>query len=241
MIPAVPLTCQCPFDELPVVVDPPGKQSQVHDRAVPRRRKVDDRPGCAFWLGISGLCAGSGPVVLLVELGLDPAFAVPFLPAHNLPHHGSFASLVQRLRALPWLLAGAAVRRLSSLTHGQILLQDGMPGSARSQGHCHASPPAPVQVAHAQHPAFTATSAELFLDPWRGAEGDADAVWGVRPASHRQAGEPLPLRPKRSPVLLAQPAAQLTRVRLSILTCQTHPRRQVRMGLGSAPLGLAGG
>jgi hypothetical protein len=36
------LTCQGPFDELPVVIDQPGKQPQVHDRAIARGRGIND-------------------------------------------------------------------------------------------------------------------------------------------------------------------------------------------------------
>jgi hypothetical protein len=70
---------------------------------------------------VAGLCLGSGIFVHLVELGLNPAFAVLFLRTQNLPHQGSLAGLVQHVRVVTWFLAGAA-RRLFSLTHGQILL-----------------------------------------------------------------------------------------------------------------------
>jgi hypothetical protein len=36
------LTGQGPFDELPVVIDQPGKQPQVHNRAIACGREVDD-------------------------------------------------------------------------------------------------------------------------------------------------------------------------------------------------------
>ena len=36
------LTCQGRFGELPVVIDQPGKQPQVHNRAIARGREVDD-------------------------------------------------------------------------------------------------------------------------------------------------------------------------------------------------------
>jgi hypothetical protein len=39
---AGPLACQRPFHELPVVIDQPGKQPQVHNRAIARGRKVDN-------------------------------------------------------------------------------------------------------------------------------------------------------------------------------------------------------
>ena len=73
---------------------------------------------------MAGLCPGSGIFVHLVEPGLNPAFAVLFLRTQNLPHQGSLAGLVQHIRVVTWFLTGAA-RRLSSLTHDQILLQAG--------------------------------------------------------------------------------------------------------------------
>jgi hypothetical protein len=75
-----------------------------------------------------------GILVRLVEFGLNPAFAVLFLPAQDLLHQGSLACLVLQARILAWFLAGAA-RRLFWLTHGEILLQPGVFGSVPSQIH----------------------------------------------------------------------------------------------------------
>lgn len=71
-----PLACQCPFDELPVVIDQPGKEPQVHDRAIACGREVDDQAngGGVFvsgddegaWLDLAG-------VMGLVEEGPDVA------------------------------------------------------------------------------------------------------------------------------------------------------------------------
>jgi hypothetical protein len=36
------LTCQGPFDKLPVIIHQPGKQPQVHNRAIACGREVDD-------------------------------------------------------------------------------------------------------------------------------------------------------------------------------------------------------
>ena len=71
---------------------------------------------------MTGLRVGPGFLVPLFKFGLNAAFVVPFLPAHNLPHHGRLAGLVQQLRVGTGLLAGAAAWRLFSLTHNQILL-----------------------------------------------------------------------------------------------------------------------
>ena len=90
---------------------------------------------------MAGLCPGSGILVRLVEFGLNPAFAVLFLPSQDLLHQGSLACLVRYARILAWFLAGAA-RRLFWLTHGQILLQPGVIGSVHSQIHRLARPPA---------------------------------------------------------------------------------------------------
>jgi len=88
--------------------------------------------GSIIPLGMAGLCPGSGILVRLVEFGLHPAFAVLFLPSQDLLHQGSLSCLVLYARILAWFLAGAA-RRLSWLTHGQILLQPGVFGSVPSQ------------------------------------------------------------------------------------------------------------
>src|ERR1700730_11935379 len=81
------LTCQCPFDELPAVVDKPGKQSQVNDRAIACGREVDDlADGSGVFVsgddqgawrdlgGVAGLVE-EGPEVtgltLIVEVGGD--------------------------------------------------------------------------------------------------------------------------------------------------------------------------
>jgi hypothetical protein len=45
-------------------------------------------------------CLGSGLFVWLVELGVNPAFAVLFLPAQNLPHRRGLAGLVLSLSAV---------------------------------------------------------------------------------------------------------------------------------------------
>jgi hypothetical protein len=90
---------------------------------------------------MAGLCLGSGTLVRLVEFGLNPAFAMLFLPSQDLVHQGSLACLVLYARILAWFPAGAA-RRLFWLTHGQILLQPGDFGSAPRQIHRLARPPA---------------------------------------------------------------------------------------------------
>jgi hypothetical protein len=55
----------CPFDQLPVVIDHPGKEPQVHDRAIACGCEVDDlADGGGFfvsgdhdgaWLDLAGL------------------------------------------------------------------------------------------------------------------------------------------------------------------------------------------
>jgi hypothetical protein len=62
-------------------------------------------------------------VTLLTQPWLNPALPVPFLLAHDLPHHGDLAVLIDQLRVMGWLAAGTAWRRFP-LTHDQILLQD---------------------------------------------------------------------------------------------------------------------
>jgi hypothetical protein len=90
---------------------------------------------------MAGLSLRSGILVRLVEFGLNPAFAVLFLPSQNLRHQGGLARLVLCAKILAWFPAGAA-RRLFWLTHGQILLQPGVFGSVPSQIHRLARPPA---------------------------------------------------------------------------------------------------
>ena len=97
--------------------------------------------GSALVAGVTGLCLGPGLLVRLVKLGLNTAFAVPFLPPQNLPHHGSLAVLIWSLGAVIWFLAGAATRLLL-LTHSQYLLQARITGSACSHRVCLARPPA---------------------------------------------------------------------------------------------------
>ena len=88
---------------------------------------------------MAGLGLRSGILIRLVEFGLNPAFAVLFLPSQDLLHQGSLACLVLYARILAWFPAGAA-RRLFWLTHGQILLQPGVFGSLPSQIHRPARP-----------------------------------------------------------------------------------------------------
>ena len=90
---------------------------------------------------MAGLCLGSGILVRLVELGLNPAFAMLFLPSQDLLHRGNLACIVLYARILAWFPAGAA-RRLFWLTHGQILLQPGVFDSVPRQIHRPAPPPA---------------------------------------------------------------------------------------------------
>ena len=62
---------------------------------------------------------------LITQPRLNPAFPVPLLLAHDLPHQFSLAGLVDHLRVSAWLAAGTAWRRFP-LTHQQILLQAGI-------------------------------------------------------------------------------------------------------------------
>jgi hypothetical protein len=88
---------------------------------------------------MAGLSLRSGILVRLVEFGLNPAFAVLFLPSQDLLHQGSLACLILYARILAWFPAGAA-RRPFWLTHDQILLQPGIFGSLPSQIHRLARP-----------------------------------------------------------------------------------------------------
>ena len=102
---------------------------------------------------MAGLCPGSGILVRLVEFGLNPAFAVLFLPSQDLLHQGGLAGLVLYAGILAWFPAGAA-RRLFWLTHAKILLQPGVFGSVPSQIHRLARPPAalmPGDIASHRH------------------------------------------------------------------------------------------
>lgn len=121
---------------------------------------------CTVPLGIARLCLGLGILVRLVEFGLNPAFAVLFLPAQDLLHQGSLACLVLQARILAWFLAGAA-RRLFWLTHGQILLQPGAFGSVPSQIHRLAT------IALGSH------ARRRGLPPWFGLEADLAALRGI--------------------------------------------------------------
>lgn len=96
-----------------------------------RRETVEGPPTHGTLLaGAPELFSRSGIFVCLVELRLNPAFAVLFLRTQNLSHHGSLAGL-QRVRAMTWFLAGASWR-LFPLTHGQIHLHAGLSVSAPS-------------------------------------------------------------------------------------------------------------
>jgi hypothetical protein len=84
---------------------------------------------------VAGLLLRPGIFASLVpQPRLDPAFPVPFLPAHNLPHQFSLAGLVHRVRVSAWLATGTAWRRFP-LTHHQILLQLGILAQRLARNH----------------------------------------------------------------------------------------------------------
>jgi hypothetical protein len=59
---------------------------------------------------MAGLSLGPGILVRLVEFGLNPAFAVLFLPSQDLQYQGGLARLVLYAKILAWFPAGAGRR-----------------------------------------------------------------------------------------------------------------------------------
>ena len=74
----------------------------------------------ALAAGRTGLGPGSGVGAGVIQLGIDAAFAVPFLHPHHLAHLGGLAFFGCRLGAAVRRTAGS-VRRRCLITHGHAL------------------------------------------------------------------------------------------------------------------------
>jgi hypothetical protein len=53
-----------------------------------------------IWLAGLAILRSGVFVSLVTQPGLNPAFPVPFLLAHDLPHHGNLAVLVYHVRVM---------------------------------------------------------------------------------------------------------------------------------------------
>lgn len=103
------LACHCPFDELPVVIDQPRKQPQVHDRAIACGWLAVKRPGSGGSMGVAGqlvLGVGAAPDqdrgLRQRRLGAQPEALLDPVASHPPP--------LPPDRGRPWQAAAQLVR-----------------------------------------------------------------------------------------------------------------------------------